>query len=305
MRNYQTYLERLKGVLKKFLKYIIILVNKPEKNNQRFEYLIQKRHKKFWKARNAERVRNTMMNASDPIEKWKDVKNWQRKLSNKYNAREFALKHDCKVAKLYWKGRDYNNIDFDKLPENYVIKPTVGHSCGLVFLMKNSCNLMDKKTYSPEKIKEVMATALHENQDTVFLIEEFVRTEDGEHKIPDDYKFYMFAGQIGCIQVINRLNCSQGFTSWYDENWNSISNLTTNYSDGEVQLPPKCLPEMIETAGRLSKSYKIFCRIDFYATDQGAVFGEFTPTPALGKNFTPLGDKLLADYWDKFCKGMI
>ena len=82
-------------------------------------------------------------------------------------------------------------------------------------------------------------------------------------------------------------------------------NLTSNYPLGEVQQPPKCLSEMIECARRLSKAYEIFCRIDFYATDKGAVFGEFTPTPAVGNGFTPNGDKLLADYWDRYCKGSI
>ncbi|MEJ7679344.1 MAG: hypothetical protein WKG06_16095 [Segetibacter sp.] len=37
----------------------------------------------------------------------------------------------------------------------------------------------------------------------------------------------------------------------------------------------------------------------------GAVFGEFTPTPALGNGFTPDAQKLFTNYWDKFCKGMI
>lgn len=115
----------------------------------------------------------------------------------------------------------------------------------------------------------------------------------------------MFNGEIGCIQVINRLNCSEGFTTWYDENWNLLPNLTVNYPDGEEQRAPQCLTQMIEAAKKLSKTYSIFCRIDFYATDKGAVFGEFTPTPALGKGFTKDGDKLLAGYWAKYCKGMI
>jgi hypothetical protein len=44
---------------------------------------------------------------------------------------------------------------------------------------------------------------------------------------------------------------------------------------------------MTEAAVRFSKAYEIFCRVDFYATDKGAVFGEFTPIPAVGKGFTP------------------
>ena len=105
-----------------------------------------------------------------------------------------------------------------------------------------------------------------------YLIEEFVRTENGEYKIHDDFKFYMFDGQIGFIQVINRNNNTIEYTSWYDENWNLLSNLTTNYSDGKEQPIPKCLPDMIECSKKLSKSYKIFTRIDFYATDKGCVF---------------------------------
>ncbi|MEJ7682261.1 MAG: ATP-grasp fold amidoligase family protein [Segetibacter sp.] len=146
-------------------------------------------------------------------------------------------------------------------------------------MIKNSINLMDGKKYSKEDIKVVLSKALYDDQKIEFLFEEFVRTEDGEYKIPDDYKFYMFNGQIGCIQVINRLSNTTGFTSWYDENWNLLPNLTTNYPEGKVQPIPKCLQEMIDYAGKLSKSYEIFVRVDFYATDKGAVFGEFTPTP--------------------------
>ena len=97
----------------------------------------------------------------------------------------------------------------------------------------------------------------------------------------------MFNGKVACIQVINRLNNSTGFTTWYNENWKQIPNLTTSYPDGKEQPAPKCLSEMTEAAVRLIKAYEIFSSVDFYATDKGAVFGEFTPIPAVGKGFTP------------------
>ena len=62
---------------------------------------------------------------------------------------------------------------------------------------------------------------------------------------------------------------------------------------------------MVECSIKFIQSYKIFIRIDFYATDKGAVFGEVTPTPSLGIGFTPFANKLLTKYWDKFCPGMI
>jgi len=285
--------------------YFNALMPATSKRNEDFSERIKRRHTTFWKTPNAEKVRNTIMNANDSIEKWQDVKNWQRKLSNKYNSREFAAKYNCKVAELYWKGRDNNNIHFTNIPMQYVIRPTIGHSSGLVFLIDNSLNLMDGKTYQPQEIKEILGKALQENSHLEFLIEEFVRNEKGEYKIPDDYKFYMFNGQISSIQVINRFGRSKGLNTWYDENWNEMISITSNYERGQVQQAPLCLPEMIAYAKKLSVEYKIFARIDFYATDKGAVFGEFTPTPALGKGFTPEGNKLLSKYWDKYCNGLI
>ncbi len=94
------------------LTYLTALAGKPLKYGTDFSERIKRRHKIFWGALNAEKIRNKIMDANDPIEKWKNVKNWQRKLSNKYNSREFAKKHNCRVAELYWKGRDYNAINF-------------------------------------------------------------------------------------------------------------------------------------------------------------------------------------------------
>ncbi len=295
----------LKSIRNNLQEYVSTLLPQPLIKDKGFSERIKKRNKIFWKAPNAEVIRNTKMDASDPIEKWEDVNNWQRKLSNKYNSREFAAKHNCKVAKLYWKGRDYSSVNFDNLPDHYVIRPTIGHSSGLVFLMDNSINLMDEITYAKEEIRAIIAKAVKEEENTEFLIEEFLKREDGTYKIPDDYKFYMFNGQVAGIQVINRFSASTGLNSWYDENWNQMISITSNYKQGKVQPAPKCLSQMIEYAKKLSKVYKIFARIDFYATDKGAVFGEFTPTPAMGNGFTPEGDKLLLKYWDKYCKGMI
>lgn len=304
MLSYKVYLSGLRSAAQSVKSVIGRFINEGE-INKRFSDRIIYRHNKFWKDKNAEIVRNTLTDATAPWEEWKDVKNWQCKLSNKYNAREFAKKHNCRVPELYWKGKDCGSINFDALPLNYVIRPTNGHSLQCVYLFKNSINLLDGKKYPEEDIKENLKKALQNNLHVELLIEEFVKTEAGEYQIPDDYKFYMFNGKIGCIQVINRLACSKGFTTWYNEEWKLLPNLTINYPDGEEQQAPRCLSQMIEAAKTLSKIYKIFCRIDFYATDKGAVFGEFTPTPALGKGFTKAGDTLLSQYWAKYCKGMI
>jgi hypothetical protein len=270
-----------------------------------FSARILARHKEFWQDPDCENVRNTVMNIDDPIEKWKNAKNWQRKLSNKYNSRKFAEKYNCRVAQLYWQGSDVDEINFDLLPENYVIRPTIGHSAKSVFLMKNHYNLFDKKTYSSDDIKRVLKQAIDANSNLEFLIEEFLKSENGEYEIPKDYKIFCFNGQVGCIVVANRISPQKGTCTFYTENWEQMKAINKIFPEGEYERPPLCLNEMLTQAKILSKAYEIFIRIDFYATDKGAVFGEFTPTPGLGCRFTKSGQKLLLTYWDKYCFGKI
>ena len=274
-------------------------------DNGEFAKRIKHRHNIFWNAADAETVRNTPMHAHNLIEEWQSAAHWQRKLSNKYNARLFAQMHGCRVAELYWTGRDLSHLDFGSLPEQFVIRPTIGHSCNLVFLMDNKMNHMDMRFYTEGELRKIMATALSKNPHQRFLIEEFVRSEQGEYKIPVDYKMSLFNGELAVINVINRMSPKLGLSSSYDENWNMIEDIGRLYQQSPYQEPPACLDEMIGFAKKLSKIYKIFVRIDFYATDKGAIFGEFTPTPGRGKGFTHKADKMLLSYWDKYCQEMI
>ncbi len=274
-------------------------------DNGVFGKRLMHRHQVFWGTPNAELVRNVSMRPDATLDDWKSVDYWQRKLSNKYNARLFAQLHGCRVPELYWKGRDLNKLNFKDLPDQYVIRPTIGHSCNLVFLMDKQYNHMDKRTYTEADLRDVMAAALAKDPHQEFLIEEFVRSEQGEYGIPKDFKIWTFNGQIAAITVINRTSPKGGLSNSYDENWNVIEDIGFVYEPAPRIEPPACLNEMLNAARKLSKAYEIFVRIDFYATDKGAVFGEFTPTPGRGRGYTPNSDKRLASYWDNYCKGMI
>ena len=266
---------------------------------------IRARHQEFWNDPNAEHVRNTLMDAEHPIDEWTNVKNWQRRLSNKHNAREFAGKFGCKVAGLFWEGRDVENINFAGLPKNYVIRPTIGHSSNYVFIMKDGYNLFDKKHYQPAEILAILKQQVAANKHVYFLVEEFLQNEQGATEILKDYKIFCFNGEIACIWVIDRLSPTTGAACFYDENWNMIKQVNKKYKLSSYQNPPACLKDMLNQAKILSKAYKIFVRIDFYATNNGAVFGEFTPTPSMGGNTTKFGQKLLMSYWDKYCPNLI
>ncbi|MDO6391452.1 ATP-grasp fold amidoligase family protein [Pontibacter sp. BT731] len=297
-----TSLYNIKNILYDNIKAV---QGKPIKGHGELSRRIKQRHRTFWGQPDSEIVRNTKMNASDPIEKWKDVTNWQRKLSNKYNAREFAKKHGCRVPDLYWKGRNIEAIDFSKLPEQFVIRPTIGHSSNNVFLMNKNYNQMDNKFYSAEEISKVMEAALNKDARLEFLIEEFVRDEQGNYVIPVNYKIHTFNGEIAGINVLNKVGPRKGTMRAYDENWNMINNIACDLPVAPYQKPPNCIKEIVTHAKILSKAYEIYVRVDFFATDKGAVFNEFTPTPSVGDYFTPEADKKFISYWDKYCKGLI
>lgn len=284
---------------------MLTIIRKLVKNQSEFTKRIKRRHREFWLPGNAEEVRNSNVSIDDPLHKWQDVINWQRKLSNKYNAKVFAQKLGCKVSDLYWRGSDVNQIDFNSLPDQYVIRPTIGHSSKSVFLMNKGLNLFDQKTYTPEAIRNALEQQIQQSPRLEFLIEEFLQETPGEYKVLSDYKFFCFNGEIASCQLINRTGPKAGFGSFYDEHWNPMEAVHPGYTLVPPQPAPACLEEMVDQVKKLSKAYQIFCRIDFYATTKGAVFGEFTPTPGLGQGYSSFGQNLLVAYWDKHCKGLI
>ncbi|MXV49767.1 hypothetical protein GS399_02205 [Pedobacter sp. HMF7647] len=280
------------------------LVNTLSRNSA-YSKRIRHRYKTFWNNPDAEKIRNTQMDFQDPLHKWTDAVHWQRKLSNKYNAREFAKMHGCKVADLYWHGRNLDSLDFETLPDHYIIRPTIGHSCNSVYMMAHGFNLFDKKRHTPSEIKTSLKRELAANPFLEFMVEEFLINEAGRHEILNDYKFFTFNGNIAGVGVINRFSPTSGFQTAYTEDWKPTKRLVRVHDLGPTQPPPNCLDEMINAVKRLSKAYEIFVRIDFYATSKGAVFGEFSPTPLVGNCSSFYANKIFKAYWDKYCKGMI
>ncbi len=61
---------------------------------------------------------------------------------------------------------------------------------------------------------------------------------------------------------------------------------------------PAFLGEMVETAERLGRVLNTYMRIDFFGTAAGAVFNEFSSSPAIfGPRFTPVCRDLFGAIW--------
>ena len=166
--------------------------------------------------------------------------------------------------------------------------------------MAEGVNLFDKRAYNEKELKRQLTKFIAKNPRAHILVEEFVRSEDGQYRLPTDYKLLMFDGKVGAVVAIKRQSAKEGRHRFYTGNWECFDDpMSTVCPLDSFTEPPNCLPEIIETARRLSRAYGTFVRLDFYATEKGCVFGEFTPTPALGRGFTDYASQYFLELWEE------
>ena len=206
----------------------------------------------------ADTCRTELLTRDDPLSSWHCCPLWQRKLSNKWNAREFASKVGCQVPDLYWHGRDVATLDFANLPSHYVIRPTIGHSTGGIFVMAAGVNLFDGRVYSADELRRQLTKIVSRDPRVSILVEEFIKSEDGQYRLPTDYKLMMFDEKVGAINVIKRFSRRDMRRRYYTETWGQFSEPMMTSAAGKARddiiEPPKCLLDIIEDAKRLSKA---------------------------------------------------
>lgn len=186
------------------------------------------------------------------------------------------------------------DIDFDSLPDKFVIKTTHdGGAFGVVI-----CK--DKKQFDIQKAKKQLDKSLKRNNFLVsrewayknvvprIIAESLLENSNNEDLI--DYKFYCFNGDVKYCQVIKN-RTSKETIDFYDMDWNhqtfiGLNPMATN-SLQPIEMPKNYM-KMIEIAKQLSADIP-FVRIDLYNIDGVIYFGEMTFYPSGGFGvFKPL-----------------
>lgn len=183
---------------------------------------------------------------------------------------------------------NFDDINFDKLPKQFVIKPThYGGSSG-VFVIKDK-NKMDKEKIKSE-INKLLKKNLfyygrewpYKNVQPRIIIEKLM--EDKKLKDLVDYKIYCFDGKADYVMVcFDRMKNDTKFI-YFDKNWKikpEFSNDGLKYGKSVNIDKPKNLEKMFEFAEVLSKNLA-FARVDFYECNQELYFGEITFYPSSG-----------------------
>lgn len=215
-------------------------------------------------------------------------------LSDKYIAKKYAELYGFSIPKTYQLVKYPQNIDFNKLPQNFVLKPVDLCDSSGVYLVKDGKNLQNGTFFNnKDAINNLLSIRsksgseyyIHENMFNKaipfngYIVEELLLDSNGD--IPYDYKCYVFDGKIHFIAITFNRKIKDGkqiFNSmWLDRNWKPyrIPMIKINYKFDYLKKP-KHLDKLISIVEKMSKILKRHCRIDVYLINGKVYFGEYT-----------------------------
>lgn len=218
-----------------------------------------------------------------------DLSEWTR-LSDKYRVREYLKERGREdlLVKLYGVWENADDIDFDALPEKFVLKSN--HGCGTVILVN------DKNTLDISHVREQMngwlksrygiltAEPQYLHIKPLLIAEELLENDNPDSTSLIDYKVFCVEGDVYCIMVCANRTIGKGMeTMFYDMDWNPKPEMLSGvHSTDKVCISkPTCLDELLKAAKDLSKGHH-FVRADFYISNDKVYFGEMTFTPKGG-----------------------
>ena len=179
----------------------------------------------------------------------------------------------------------FEDIDFDSLPDQFVLKCT--HDSGGLVICR------DKKTLNKEvarvKIERSLARNYYihgrewpyKNVKPRILAEKYM--ESGGDKDLIDYKFYCFGGEPKFLYISHGLSDhSTAHISYASLDWEKQPFKRNDFADFD-ELPPKPVnfDKMVELARELSANVP-FLRVDFYEIGGLVYFSELTFFPGGG-----------------------
>jgi len=213
------------------------------------------------------------------------------KLSDKYLVREYVANAigDKYLIPLYGVWNNFHDIDFDTLPNDFVLKCNHGSGYNIIVNNKKMLNL----NKAEEKFNEWMENDFsdfgmelqYKHIERKIIAEKFLHNKDNEDLM--DYKFFVFDGTVRYIQVdIDRFKNHR--RNLFTREWQYIPYSIGFPNAPEVKLPkPQKIEEMLSIAENLGKNF-LHVRVDLYLFEENIYFGELTFTHGSGtEKFTP------------------
>ena len=218
------------------------------------------------------------------------------KMVDKYEAKKYvaSIIGEEYIIPTYGVYDSFDEIDFDELPNQFVLKCT--HGSGDVVICKDKANL------DIEAARQKLTKSLKTNYYKIsrewpyksvkprIIAEKFLVDSSGDIK---DYKIFCFNGKAKMMLIASdRFTAVEPRFDYFDNSFNYLDfDWTHPRSTERIPEKPINFETMLKLAEELS-SNMIHLRVDFYETGNMVYFGELTFFHAGG--FTPF----TPDEWD-------
>lgn len=215
------------------------------------------------------------------------------KMVDKYKVREYIANTigEQYLVPLLGVYNNFDEIDFSKLPNQFVLKCT--HDSGGLVICK------DKDNFDIKQAKKKINNSLEQNYyyrarewpyknvAPKVICEKYMEEKSGIDL--KDFKFMCFNGVVKCIFVCSNRNSENGLNiDIYDENWDLMPFGRPQYPNSGIKIEkPMNFEKMIKISEKLSENIP-FLRVDFYEINGNLFFGELTLYPGAGfEKFQP------------------
>ena len=194
------------------------------------------------------------------------------------------------------------DIDWDMLPQQFVLKTTHGSGADGVIICKDKKNF--NRMAAVKRLRRAMKKDVYrkfrewpyKNVRKRIIAEQYLTGDDG--KDIADYKLYCFDGVPRLFLLCDNRFTKTGLTiEFYTTEWEYLDIKLGNYDNCGKHPRPEKLDEMLSLARKLSKGFT-HIRCDFYVTGKHVFFGELTfyTTSGFTKIQPERYDELLGDY---------
>lgn len=223
-----------------------------------------------------------------------DTSRWSV-LADKYRVREYV--ESCGLGWMLneqygvWESADA--IDFDSLPDQFVMKTNNGYGDVKIVTDKRSADLEAIRRQFAHDLKRrfgLMTGEHHYLHIPPRILAEKLLVPDTPEEGLVDYKIYCFDGEPRyCVVVYDRITPADTTEELYElPEWKDRNREILDFDRKPRHrfVPrPRSLDTMLDAARRLSAGFPLM-RVDLYEIGGRPVFGELTLSPASGMDLT-------------------
>lgn len=182
------------------------------------------------------------------------------------------------VVKNYGVWDSFEEIDFETLPNKFVLKTTHDQGGVVICRNKNAFDFKAAKTKLNKHLERNLYYLLREwpykDLKPRIIAEELLVDESGYEL--KDYKFYCFNGEPRYMYISHSDESAEHYLDFFDMNFNKLNISREGFSQSKILFEkPKKWDLMIELSKQLSKDQP-HVRIDFYSIDGKLYAGEYT-----------------------------